>query len=676
MDKRKKLIAIAVVGVVAISLSIMLKSTLAVSRAAQTRVSELESLLMVSDQNAAKSIEHAFARSEELTILLSRQQHPRTEWFYLLEELRREYTEFLANPHYESVLPHHTALSSLFLGRLLILQGNRDTAHELIEKSISLATKVGDATTVARANNTLGCLLATDGDYQPALAAFQVCSTTMVGAEGHENLCAIAMRNAGLVQRALGRDGTALVREAVALLERAPETTSWGFTSEILQDLRMTLCEVYWSQGLLSEAMELARQTRDDLESKFIQADLPGDVDKHILARNRLVTAYRLAQRNLEELQELRRSAENRSQDKVLGKTVSRWQWNPLFDATTELVSVDLAISGTMVGEFEPQSGLVAAWGTLEFNHSAILEIAKAVHNRTQLVIVSDVEESLEEARSALEEAGVPLSSVRFCISDCETPWFRDEGPIVSRSSTGDAIWFDSRLTRDDRIKRTVVDALPRTLRRNWKTRVVDTPIHLEGGMLLSNGKGLTIGAASIVTLNQGYGFSDQTITRELRRITGARKWHFVETLIGELTEHVDMFMTFVNPTTVVVGEYDDPTDPNAALLDETAAQLSKIIFDGKPLKVVRIPMPHYEAPYFPSYTNVIFANGVLLVPSYQGVPAETELRVKEIYEGLLPDWDVQFIDCSRLRNKGGALHCLVSNLGHTPFTPVFSTKQ
>ncbi len=675
MDKRKKfLAAAAVVGVVAVSLSIMLKSTLAVNRVAERRLSELESLLRASDKNAAQSIETAFARSDELTILLSRQQHPRTEWYYLLEELKQEYTEFLGNPRYESVLPHHTALSRLFLGRLLILQGNRDTAQELIEKSIALATAIRDQTTFAKANNTLGCLLASDGDYQAASAAFRHCSAGLSGAEGHENMCAIAMRNQGLVDRALGHDGTASLREAVAMLERAPETTSWGFTSEILQDLRMTLCELYWSQGLLKEAAELARQTRDDLESKFIQADLPGEIDKHILARNRFVTAYRLAQRNLEELQKLQGSRDD--DEGSLGETVSRWQWNPLFDATTELVSVDLAISGTMVGEFEPQTGLVAAWGTIEFNHSVITEIAKLVHDRIQLVIVSDVEESLDEARSELETAGVPLSRVRFCISDCETPWFRDQGPIVSRSSTGDAIWFDSRLTRDDRIKRTVLDALPRTLRRNWKTRVVDTPIHLEGGMLLSNGRGLTIGSASIVTLNQYYGFSDQTIARELRRITGATKWHFVETLIGELTEHVDLFMTFVSPTTVVVGEYDDPTDPNAARLDETASQLSEIVFDGQPLEVVRIPMPRAEGPHFPSYTNVVFANGILLVPSYKGESTEKEMRVKEVYEALLPGWKVHFIDCSRLRNKGGALHCLVSNLGDTPFTPVFSTKQ
>lgn len=675
MHNRKQLVA--AVGLVAVVLAMALKSTLSASRAAQHRMSEMESLLRLSDQNAAKSIENTIVRSDQFMVLFARQQHPRTEWIYLLEKLKESHKEFLENPRYASVLPHETALSRLFLGRLLILQGNRDAARELIEKSIELATAIGDWTTIATAKNSLGCLLAADGDHRTANSAFRDCSTIWRDIRGHDSAHAIALRNMGLIERALGGDGTASLREAVALVARSPETESWGITNELLQDLRMTLCEMYWSQGRINEAAELARQTRDDLESKFIQAELPAEVDKHVLAKNRYITARRLVQRNLDELQALCDAAKADPQsNQVLGKTVSRWQWNPLFEVATETVSVHLPMAGTMVAEFEPQSGLVVSWGTLDFNHSAVTEIAKATYDRTQLVIVCDVEESLDEAQSALEDAGIPLNRVRFCISDCETPWFRDQGPIVSRSSSGDAIWFDSRLTRDDRNGRTVLDALPMTLRRNWKTRVVDIPIHVEGGMLLSNGQGLTVGAASIVEANRRYGFSDETIIRELRRITGAKKWYFVDTLIGEPTQHIDLFMTFVSPTTVVVGQYEDPTDPNAHLLDQTAAQLSKIACSAQPLNVVRIPMPGREESFFPSYTNVVFANGILLVPSYKGESEAKELRVKEIYETLLPDWKVHFIDCSQLRRRGGALHCLVSNLGCTPFTPVVLLKQ
>ena len=100
--------------------------------------------------------------------------------------------------------------------------------------------------------------------------------------------------------------------------------------------------------------------------------------------------------------------------------------------------------------------------------------------------------------------------------------------------------------------------------------------------------KGLPSERTSIVRVNREYGFSDEAISRELKRITGADEWLFVNTLIDEPTEHVDMFMTFVSPTTIVVGQYADHSDPNAALLDKTATRLSRVVVDGTPLQVVR----------------------------------------------------------------------------------------
>ncbi|QDV41265.1 Agmatine deiminase [Stieleria neptunia] len=675
MDNRRKLVRAVSAAAAIASLLAAIISTRALSQSSRY-LAEVSSSLRTSDLNAAKSIGHAFARTDELTVLLARQRQPRGEWNYLLDQLKESFVEFLEVDRHESVLPHETAKANYYLGRVMILQGNQNAARRRLEQAVELAVKINDNVLVAQAKNTLGCLAAADGDYGSAHASFRACSDVLNHVEGQENVCAIALRNLGLVERALGRDGTAATRSAIALIERSSESESWGLTSELLQDLRMTLCEMYWSQGLLDEAVRLARETQDDLQSKYIHVDLLG-VDKHLIARNRHVNALRFVERNLAALQQVREAAVADPKTKQsLGKTVHRWQWHPLMDLRTELVSNHLSVAGTMVAEFESQSGLVLAWGELDFSHAAATAVAKHVYDRTQLVIVSDSEESLDEARIALVDAGVPLSRVRFGICDCETPWFRDQGPIVSRSESGDAVWFDSSLTRGDRSGRVVLDALPTMLRRNWKTRVADVPIHLEGGMLLSNGNGLAVGSAAIVRVNREYGFSDEAITRELRRVTGARRWLFLNTLIGEPTEHIDLFMTFVSPTTVVVGEYADRADPNAALLDETATLLSTVVVDDTPLRVVRIPMPDGAGTSFPSYTNVVFANGVLLVPSYSGESKEKELKVKETYEALLPDWEVHFVDCTRLRHTGGALHCLVSNLGDTPFTPVFSSKQ
>lgn len=675
LENRRKLVIAGTVLTVLVSLLIAVKSSRALNHSAR-QLADAKRSLQTADLQASESINAALRRSDELILLLARQSQPRTEWTYLLEQLKGSFREFVNNPRHPLVMPQETAAAEYYLGRMLMLQGNQVAARRSIQRSIDLADSINDQVLSGRAYNTLACLVAANGEYSTAHAALSECCARLDRVEGQENVLALALRNQGLIERALGRDGSKSALQAVERLEQSADSKVFGLTSELLQDCRMTLCEIYWSQGRIDQAVRLARETHDELKSRFIEVELPS-IDKHLVPRNRYINAWRFAQRNLESLQQVQEtiSAEPESV-RFPAETANRWQWHPLVDLTTELISNHLSVAGTMVGEFEHQSGLVLAWGTVDWTQSAALEIAKRVHDRTQLVILTDNEDSLDEAQTALEDADVPLNRVRFGVCDCETPWFRDQGPIVSRSSSGDMIWFDSRLTRDDRNGRIVLDALPTVLRRNWRTRVADFPIYLEGGMLLSNGKGVTVVSSAAVELNRQFGFSDQTIMRELKRVTGADNLCFVNTLMGEPTQHIDLFMTFVNATTVMVGKYDEQTDPNAGVLDSIATSLSKVVVSGKPLKVVRVPMPGYQHPWFPSYTNVVFANGVLLVPSYAGESKRVESEVKRIYQSLLPGWDVQLVDCSRLRYRGGALHCLVSNVGDTPYTPVFPRRS
>jgi hypothetical protein len=45
------------------------------------------------------------------------------------------------------------------------------------------------------------------------------------------------------------------------------------------------------------------------------------------------------------------------------------------------------------------------------------------------------------------------------------------------------------------------------------------------------------------------------------------------EPLLGELTGHIDLLMTFTVPTTLVLGDLRDPESPNRQSLDGLAAQ-------------------------------------------------------------------------------------------------------
>jgi hypothetical protein len=73
--------------------------------------------------------------------------------------------------------------------------------------------------------------------------------------------------------------------------------------------------------------------------------------------------------------------------------------------------------------------------------------------------------------------------------------------------------------------------------------------------------------------------------------------------------------------------------------------------------------MPSNEDGVWRSYTNVIIANGVLMVPVYPEVDAGMQQEALNVYRGLVPNWQVVAIDSSGLITCGGALHCISNRL-------------
>jgi agmatine/peptidylarginine deiminase len=128
------------------------------------------------------------------------------------------------------------------------------------------------------------------------------------------------------------------------------------------------------------------------------------------------------------------------------------------------------------------------------------------------------------------------------------------------------------------------------------------------------------------------------------------------------------MFATFTAPNVAVVGSYDRTEDPdNSDILNDAARVLAGQKTPHGDMKVVRIPMPPHADGIWRSYTNVIFANGVLLVPQYPDVSPELDKKALEVYAGLLPDWKIVGIDARTLITKRGALHCVSINVPALP---------
>lgn len=322
-----------------------------------------------------------------------------------------------------------------------------------------------------------------------------------------------------------------------------------------------------------------------------------------------------------------------------------------------------------LAGEFEPQDAVLVSWCNADESLQAVLsDIVAAISQHVLVLILVPSEEDFESAHKALAQAGVK-DGFEFLRVPVDTIWVRDYGPAVLRDADGgfrfiDACYGDGLRLNDD--------ALPSTLGTIFQTPADFAALHVDGGNLVANGDGIAIATSVLLENNLNNGFNKHEILAAFRDLYGIDQMVYLERLEGEPTGHVDMFATFVDTQTVVVGEYDPGVDfVNAAILDRNAARLAKVTTANGPLQVVRLPMPTNFDGNFRTYTNVLFANGVLVVPSYPGVDAVAEMEAVQTYQRLLDDWQIVRVDCTRLIELSGAVHCVTMNLASIPDEPL-----
>ncbi len=324
-------------------------------------------------------------------------------------------------------------------------------------------------------------------------------------------------------------------------------------------------------------------------------------------------------------------------------------------------------------GEFEHQSALVLGCKELVDQMPELLgDIVAETHRRAALILLVNDAAEYRSAREILEKRGVPLANVRFIEVQHDTMWCRDYGPFLVQADNKEIAIIDASYAQDVRPQD---DAVPVELGRRLRVPTISTSLRLEGGNLLSNGRGLCITTTRLLEAN--YDVDEQLIHDTCQRLYGGDQMVFLEPLEGEPTGHVDMFATFPSPYTVVVGSCDPDIDPlNAEILDRNAERLSWIETDRGRLRVVRVPMPPHDDEIWRTYTNVVYVNGVLLVPIYPLVDFPGQQQALAVFSQLLPGWRVVGIDAHQVVECGGAMHCTTMNLGPLPHLPDFGKPR
>jgi agmatine deiminase len=323
----------------------------------------------------------------------------------------------------------------------------------------------------------------------------------------------------------------------------------------------------------------------------------------------------------------------------------------------------------TMPAEWSPHAGCWMAWPKrvdlwrdhLERAREDYVRVAQTIARFEPLTMITDP----SDVTDARMRCGPSISIVPMAIDDS---WLRDSGPtcVIDPSGRRAAAVFtfnawggkyhpyDQDATLGERIA--ALAGLP----------VYRSSLVVEGGGFLSDGEGTLITAETcILNPNRNPGWSKAEAEAELRAMLGVRK---VIWLPGDVTDtetdgHVDGFVAYVRPGTVLCEVVADPDDPRYSIMAENRRVLeTETDARGRRFDILPIvEAPHSAVPrgqegYCRSYVNFYIANGAVIAPSY-GVAED--VSAFDTLRRAYPDREVVPVPLRDLFRGGGGIHCI-----------------
>ena len=338
-----------------------------------------------------------------------------------------------------------------------------------------------------------------------------------------------------------------------------------------------------------------------------------------------------------------------------------------------------------MPAEWEPHEATWIAWphyrddwtGKFAAIPWVFGEMVRRLHRHERVRILVESGRLEQRARRLLSQAEVDTAAVEFHQVATNRSWVRDTGPVfVRRCHSGpDPVgildfrfngWARfSNWRRDD----AVPGAIARLLgMKRWqpKTAKGERRIVLEGGSIEVNGRGTLVTTEECLlspVQARNPGLSRPELEEIFRRCLGAGNVVWLgRGLAGDDTHgHVDDIARFVNPTTLVVPVESNRRDANYEPLRDNRRRLAEATDqDGRPLRVVELPMPqplYFSGQRLPaSYANFYIANRTVLVPTFND--PNDRLALNRLGR-LFPDRSVAGIHSLDLAWGCGTLHCM-----------------
>ncbi|MBI1225505.1 MAG: T9SS type A sorting domain-containing protein [Bacteroidetes bacterium] len=326
------------------------------------------------------------------------------------------------------------------------------------------------------------------------------------------------------------------------------------------------------------------------------------------------------------------------------------------------------------MAEWEELQALAITWRQF---YSILTEIAVNAALEVKVLIFCDTEAVKNSAEASLLAAGANMDNIEFVIAPNNSIWIRDYGPnSVYANDVEDLNFIDWVYNRTNR---PLDDALPMAAGDYLNIPVYSTTLSPDrmvntGGNFMSDGSGTAFASKLILNENApGNEYNAGPLTElEIDNIMlnymGIERFIKMETLPYDEIHHIDMHMRLLDEETLLVGEYPSGMSDGPQI----EANLNYVLDNfnstfGSPYNVVRILQPPSGNGNYPpygdyrTYTNAVFVNKTILVPTYAPQYDSTALR---IYHEFYPGYKIVGINCNSIIGLNGALHCITKEIG------------
>jgi len=327
------------------------------------------------------------------------------------------------------------------------------------------------------------------------------------------------------------------------------------------------------------------------------------------------------------------------------------------------------------MAEWEEIQSLVIAWEGFPTILSQITDIAQ---EECEVIIICYDSNTV---KSELTLNGVPLHNVSYIEQFSNSIWMRDYGGNTVYKNEVDSLYlvdwiYNRSRPADDNVPVAVADF--KNIPLYQMTTAPYSLVHT-GGNFMTDGFGTGFSSKLVLDENTAGGWfnpenlTEAQIDQRMNLFMGIDEYIKMEVLPFDGIHHIDMHMKLLDEETLLVSEY--PTGvadgPQIELnLDDVLNNYNSTF--GTPYEVVRIPVPPSTSGdypdnggYYRTYTNQVFVNKTIIVPTYR---TEYDTIALRILRDAMPGYKVIGIDCDTHPNNiiqlSGAIHCITRAVG------------